>query len=165
MKKNSFVLFSIFLIGALLGLSIFTFFYAEGLSYLSKRSEVCKNCHIMNYHYDSFIKSTHHHVATCSDCHLPQHFPQNLIVKAENGFIHSKAFTFQNFKEPIQIREKNRIILNKNCIRCHKELFSFSQSVDDEKLDCLHCHSNVGHGEKSGLGGPFKKEEMDEWKK
>jgi hypothetical protein len=30
----------------------------------------------------------------------------------------------------------------------------------DEAMSCLHCHSNAGHGEKTGLGPPLRAAEI-----
>ena len=40
------------LLGVLVGLSSYTFNYAEGLSYLSNDPAACVNCHIMNDEYN-----------------------------------------------------------------------------------------------------------------
>jgi nitrite reductase (cytochrome c-552) len=54
------------------GPGAFTCIYAEGLSYFGTDPKACAHCHIMNAEYDSWIKSSHHIVAKCVDCHLPQ---------------------------------------------------------------------------------------------
>ncbi len=59
------------LTGALAGISVFTFHYAEGFSYFSTDPAACANCHIMQSQYDSWQKASHHGLATCVDCHLP----------------------------------------------------------------------------------------------
>jgi len=43
-------------LGALAGTGVFTFRYAEGLSYFSTDPRACKNCHIMNDEYASWTK-------------------------------------------------------------------------------------------------------------
>lgn len=144
------------IIGIVFGIGVYTFVYGEGFAYLSKEPKVCKNCHIMNNQYDSWLKSGHHHVAGCIDCHLPTQFPESVIAKLRNGYYHSKGFTFQDFEEPIQIKEKNREVLIENCFRCHKGLFMGSfREGNGIKPDCLHCHSMVGHGQRAGLGSPY----------
>src|SRR3989338_767112 len=93
--------------GALLGLGLYTFFYAQGFSYLLNEPEACMNCHIMREHYDSWVKASHHAAATCNDCHVPHGFPEKYLTKLDNGWNHSKRFTLQNFQEPIRIRPVN----------------------------------------------------------
>jgi cytochrome c nitrite reductase small subunit len=137
------------LIGGLTGVGTYTFDYAEGLSYFSTRPEACANCHIMNQQYDSWRKGGHHHVAGCVDCHLPHDFVGKYVAKAENGFHHSRAFTFQDFHEPIRITPKNARILQESCIRCHgefvHEILPGSTTAQDA-VACVHCHRGVGHG-------------------
>ena len=89
--------------GVMVGLGLFTFRYAEGMSYFSTDPRACANCHIMNDQYASWTKAPHHGAATCVDCHLPHDFVGKYLAKASNGYHHSKGFTFQDFHEPIQI--------------------------------------------------------------
>lgn len=149
-------------VGMLLGLGAYTFHFAEGLSYFSTDPAACANCHIMQSQYDSWQKSSHHAVAACVDCHLPHTFIDKYVAKAENGYHHSTGFTFQNFHEPIMIKEKNSRILQRNCVYCHEELvdeLAPSAHAGTETLACVHCHQSVGHGETAGLGGPERPEE------
>ena len=77
------------LTGVLFGTGLYTFGYAEGMSYFGTEPESCTNCHIMNPQYDSWLKSSHHSVATCVDCHLPHDTVGKYVAKAENGYHHS----------------------------------------------------------------------------
>jgi len=151
--------------GLFVGVGGFTFRYAEGLSYFSTDPAACANCHIMQSQYDSWQKSSHHAVAKCIDCHLPHDFIGKYIAKAENGYHHSKGFTFQDFHEPIMIKAKNSQILQDNCIACHgdfvHELVAGATS-DPNSIRCVHCHSSVGHGQRAGLGGRETLKEIKE---
>lgn len=136
------------LLGIIVGLGGYTFWYAEGLSYFSNDPLTCVNCHIMREQYDSWQHSSHHNVATCNDCHLPTDFVGKWLAKAKNGYFHSKAFTLQDFPEPIQIGPANARILQANCLRCHanlvRELMHHGEFAD-ETDSCVRCHANVGH--------------------
>ena len=135
--------------GFLLGVGFYTFYFAEGASYLSNDPKVCVNCHIMRDEYDGWQKSSHHAAATCNDCHVPHDFAGKYATKIENGFLHSKAFTFQNFHEPIQIRQRSSRILRQNCLYCHKEFVSQTTipfHKESDELTCVRCHQSVGHG-------------------
>ncbi len=137
------------LVGILLGLGAYTFLYAEGLSYFSTDPGACVNCHIMREAYDAWQKASHHAVAACVDCHLPQGLFAKYLAKAENGFWHSKGFTLQDFHEPIRIKPKNRMILQRNCILCHRQVvmeISSASHSEVESVRCVLCHSQVGHG-------------------
>ena len=156
MKMRFFPALAFASIGVLAGIGGVTFVYAEGLSYLSNDAEVCVNCHIMRPQYDGWQKASHHASAACVDCHLPAGFPGKYITKAENGWNHSKAFTLQNFPEPISITPKNAEILQANCLRCHGAMLNeLSIAFPEGAPRCVHCHQAVGHGEPVGLGGPM----------
>ena len=143
------------LLGVLLGVGIYTFYYGEGWSYFSRDPMACVNCHIMQPQFDSWQKASHHTVASCVDCHLPHGPVSKLVAKAENGFWHSKGFTFQDFPEPIFIREHNMKILQRNCLHCHKDFVHDmlpAVGASPEAVNCVHCHRSSGHGETVGLG-------------
>ena len=110
------------LIGILLGLGGYTFWYAEGASYFSTDPKACMNCHVMREHYDGWQKASHHAVTTCNDCHVPEATVPKYLAKAEHGFWHSKGFTLQDFHEPIRIKPRNARILQANCVRCHRSV-------------------------------------------
>ena len=143
-------------LGALAGLGGFTLNYGEGLSYFSTDPAACANCHIMQPQYDSWQKASHHTVATCVDCHLPATFVAKYLAKAENGYYHSKGFTFGRFGEPISIKATNSDILQANCLSCHQAMTAdmLVGEGHDGAVRCVHCHATAGHGERAGLGGP-----------
>ncbi|HYP29673.1 MAG TPA: NapC/NirT family cytochrome c [Blastocatellia bacterium] len=58
-------------VGLAAGVGGYTFIYAKGYSYLTNDPAACANCHIMQDHYDGWIKSSHRSVAACNDCHTP----------------------------------------------------------------------------------------------
>ena len=137
------------LVGGVVGLGLFTFHYAKGGSYFSSDPTSCVNCHIMREQYDSWQKASHHAHATCVDCHLPHDFLGKYWVKAENGFMHSKAFTLQDFHEPIRARPSSARVVNDACIDCHQALVGDvvgHGGLGQEKLSCVHCHPAAGHG-------------------
>ncbi|MBK7961920.1 MAG: NapC/NirT family cytochrome c [Bdellovibrionales bacterium] len=72
-----------FVFGIIVGLGVYAFFYAKGYSYMSDDPQACINCHVMRENMDSWIKSTHHHVAKCNDCHLPH----NIVGKGDVSFL------------------------------------------------------------------------------
>jgi cytochrome c nitrite reductase small subunit len=137
------------LAGMLTGIGLFTFVYAEGFSYSSSDPKACVNCHIMRDEYDSWQKASHHAAAVCVGCHLPHDLVPKLLAKADNGWRHSKAFTLQNFHEPIQITWRNSKILQDNCERCHGALVALMLQCgprESDRANCVKCHGGVGHG-------------------
>jgi cytochrome c nitrite reductase small subunit len=143
--------------GILFGASLYTFVYAKGYSYLSNDPTACANCHIMRPQLDGWQKSSHHGVAACNDCHTPHNFVGKYLTKLENGYSHSRAFTFQDFHEPIEMRTVSRDIVLENCIGCHGEMVSgmlpgnaaapmTRHDAMPAAADCIQCHRGVGHG-------------------
>ena len=135
------------ILGMLFGIGAFTFGYGEGWSYLVNDPQACANCHVMQGHYDAWRQSSHRHVATCNDCHLPHHPVRKWVTKADNGFFHSLAFTLENFHEPIQIKPRNRRVTQGACLDCHADLVHqmLPEDPGGEILWCGHCHIEVGH--------------------
>jgi cytochrome c nitrite reductase small subunit len=148
-------------LGTAAGIGTFTFQYAEGLSYLSTDPKACVNCHIMQPQYDGWQKASHHAVAVCVDCHLPRSFIGKYLVKTENGWRHGKLFTTQKFAEPIFVQEAGRRVLQENCTSCHGGLVhDLGPRGGQGAVECIHCHAGVGHGQRAGLGGPLRSEEL-----
>lgn len=149
-RYSNLALSAAILTGGAAGLGFFAFDYGEGLSYFSTNPAACANCHVMDDQYDSWQKAGHHQAAGCIDCHLPHDFVPKYLAKADNGFWHSKGFTFMDFHEPIQIKPRNAGILQDSCLRCHEsfvhELVHGSRTVGEDKVQCVHCHRNAGHG-------------------
>lgn len=136
--------------GVAVGMVLYTFDYAEGTAYLSNDPRACVNCHIMRENFDGWQKASHHAAATCNDCHVPVDPLGKYAIKAEHGFRHSKGFTFQDFHEPILIKQSSLDVVQRNCVRCHegvvREIASHRQQPDEPQLNCVHCHQSVGHG-------------------
>ena len=132
--------------GLLVGLSIFTFAYAEGGSYLGNDPAACVNCHVMQPQYDAWIKGSHARVATCNDCHAPHgNLAAKLGVKAINGFNHSWAFTTGRFPEPISATPLNRRVTESACRYCHQSVVHETLAITNDELSCVRCHDGVGH--------------------
>ena len=135
-------------IGVMAALGGYTFLYARGYSYLTNDPRACANCHIMQNHYDAWMKSSHRAVAACNDCHTPPGLIPKYMVKAENGFRHSFAFTTGWFHEPLRITDSDRNVAEKACRKCHAEIVEAIEGHDrQERVSCVRCHSEVGHME------------------
>jgi cytochrome c nitrite reductase small subunit len=137
--------------GAAAGVGVYTFVYAKGFSYMGNDAATCANCHVMNDHYNGWIKGTHHAAAVCNDCHTPHHLPGKYATKALNGAHHSFAFTSGLFPDHIRITEHDRAVTEGTCRACHGEIVmaidTNLQSVRQGKLPCVRCHDSVGHME------------------
>ena len=144
-------------LGMLGGVGAFTFGYGQGYSYMLDDPKVCANCHVMQDHFDSWQASSHAHVATCNDCHLPHDAVGKMVTKADNGFFHSLAFTLENFHEPIQIKPRNRRVTQGACLDCHRNTVHDMLPANEggEMLLCASCHFDVGHsGRRRARTGP-----------
>jgi cytochrome c nitrite reductase small subunit len=134
-------------LGILAAVGGYTFLYARGYSYLSNDPQGCANCHVMQNHFNAWTKSSHRAVAVCNDCHTPPGLVPKYLVKAENGFRHSLAFTTQRFHEPIRITPADLEVTEKACRKCHQEIVHAIEGPtgEMERLSCVRCHSTVGH--------------------
>ena len=133
-------------VGGIVGLSGYTFVYAQGFSYLSDDPAACANCHVMKQVYDAYPKSSHHYVAKCNDCHTPHQPILKYAVKALNGFNHSLHFTLGDYPDPIRITDLNKAVAYANCLECHTQMVSsISHANEANPTDCFRCHQGMGH--------------------
>jgi cytochrome c nitrite reductase small subunit len=134
-------------IGILVAIAGYTFIYARGYSYITNDPQACANCHVMQNHYSAWTKSSHRAVAVCNDCHTPPGLIPKYLVKAENGFRHSLAFTTGRFHEPIRITPADYEVAEKACRKCHEDIVHAIEGPNAEmsRLSCIRCHSTVGH--------------------
>ena len=133
-------------VGAAVGLGSYTFVYANGSAYLTDDPAACANCHVMREQYSGWIRSSHHAVAGCNDCHTPRGFLAKYWTKAQNGYHHSLAFTTGDFHEPIRIKAKNLEIVEAACRGCHAPIVAqIDPHGGDRALACVRCHRDVGH--------------------
>lgn len=134
-------------IGLAAGVGGYTFIYAKGGSYFGNNAATCANCHIMQDHYDGWVKSSHRAVATCNDCHTPPGVVAKYLTKADNGFWHSFAFTTGDFPDPIRIKPRNRRVTEAACRKCHSKIVEDIEGIGHGApgISCVRCHDSVGH--------------------
>lgn len=135
------------LLGIALGVGAYTFVYAKGYSYLTNDPAACANCHVMGDYYAGWMKSPHHTVAVCNDCHTPHNLAGKYYVKARNGFWHSFYFTTGRFPEPIRTTPANRKVTEAACRSCHAPIVDelIGPHAGPDALSCVRCHASVGH--------------------
>jgi cytochrome c nitrite reductase small subunit len=153
------------LVGLTAGLGAFTFGYARGASYLGHDPAACANCHVMQEHFDAWLKSSHRSVAACNDCHTPHNVVGKYAVKAKNGFWHSFYFTTGRYPDPLRITPANRRVTENACRGCHAEItaaivptqprgrptpaphdaYPSPDHAADRSASCIRCHQYVGH--------------------
>src|SRR5215208_7214031 len=114
---------------------------------MTDNAEACVNCHIMQDQFSGWVRSSHHAVAVCNDCHTPPGFVAKYATKASNGFWHSFGFTTGRFPEPLRIKPHNREVTESACRKCHQEIVVAIEGPHEEskKTSCVRCHSTVGH--------------------
>ena len=135
------------LVGIACGVAGYTFIYAKGASYLTNDPAACANCHIMQDHFDAWVKSSHRSVAVCNDCHAPHNLIGKYWTKADNGFWHSFAFTTGNYPDPLRMKPRNRRVTEKACLYCHQQIVEdiAASAHSTQDLSCIRCHAGVGH--------------------
>ena len=146
---------AIIIIGAFVGLFIYTFFHSRAYSYLSDNPRTCVNCHLMSPYYATWSHSSHGRNTTCSDCHVPQdNIFSKYYFKAKDGLRHSTVFTMRAELTALQaIPASSQVIMN-NCIRCHEQLnqefvntgrMDFKEMKKNNGHACWDCHRDVPH--------------------
>ena len=135
------------LIGVILGVGVFTMYFAGFTKYFGNDPATCAGCHAMNEEYEGWQKGSHANVATCNDCHAPHdNIVSKYYVKADNGFWHGLKFTTGQYPENIEIRDSNRAVTNEACLYCHSEFTSdMRMTAGSDQISCTRCHSDVGH--------------------
>jgi cytochrome c nitrite reductase small subunit len=130
-------------LGLAVGIGAYAFHYAKGSSYLGNDPATCANCHVMSGHYAGWQAAPHHQIATCNDCHTPAGFVSKYVVKAQNGWHHSLAFTLGDIPDVIRARPESRAVVEANCRHCHADLVA--DLVHGGDMACIRCHDSVGH--------------------
>lgn len=139
-------------VGFVLGAGAFTFWYANGFSYFSDKSESCNNCHVMNEVYKDWRTGSHREHATCSQCHIPEGFLAKWSTKAKSGISHAYSFTMKDLPLHFTATNDSKKIVQNNCIGCHSKVVTSVVNPTtkvvhnyDNALSCVSCHKNAGH--------------------
>ncbi|AZQ64646.1 cytochrome c nitrite reductase small subunit [Flammeovirga pectinis] len=148
------------LIGAIVGLAIYTAYNARVGSYLSDDPTTCVNCHVMTPEFESWKHSSHREVATCNDCHVPHTSVfAKYGFKAKDGLYHSYVYTTRSEPQVIRMHEAGQEVVQANCIRCHGDQVTDAKTVamvpDNYKhrteRQCWECHRETPHGRVKSL--------------
>jgi cytochrome c nitrite reductase small subunit len=145
----------VILTGILTGLFFLLLHISRATSYLSDNPETCINCHVMYPHYATWIKGSHGHRATCSECHVPQdNIIRHYFFKASDGLRHATYFTMRWEPQTIEIKPAGVNVVQENCIRCHINMIDMTKLVEvtgtkaaqGEGKVCWDCHRETPHG-------------------
>jgi cytochrome c nitrite reductase small subunit len=152
---------SVLLVSAVfVGLFLFSFYISNAPSYLGDNPQTCVNCHIMAPQYATWYHSSHRGITNCNDCHVPHNNDLNkYFFKAKDGIRHATIFTLRREPQVIFIKEPGREVVQKNCIRCHKELLTDSRLLaynirtNEFRMGrkCWECHRETPHGRVNSL--------------
>ncbi len=154
------IVFVTILVGAIVGLSLYSVYVSNAISYLSDDPSTCVNCHVMMPEYATWRHSAHGRVTTCNDCHVPHTNPvAKYVFKAKDGLGHATAFTLHSEPQVIKMRPAGQAVVQENCVRCHagtnqktKALnVSFAEIKHGQGKLCWQCHREVPHGRVKGL--------------
>jgi cytochrome c nitrite reductase small subunit len=141
--------------GITAGLGLHILHVSKAFSYLSDKSEVCMNCHVMTTQFATWERGNHGHVTNCNDCHVPH---DNVVkkygFKAIDGLRHSTMFTLRLEPQVIRIKEMGIGAVQSNCLRCHERTV-MNIKVEKEE-NCWRCHRETPHGRVNSLAAtPF----------
>ena len=155
----------VIVLGVFTGIALLVIRASEAHSYISDKPETCINCHVMYPQYASWAKSSHREAATCADCHVPHdNFFRKYYVKGTDGLRHATVFTARNEPQAIQIKQGGTVVVQENCIRCHRDLVEMTRIIEVTGKNyhegagsrCYDCHRDVPHGTVRSLSSaPF----------
>ncbi|MDK9700391.1 MAG: cytochrome c nitrite reductase small subunit [bacterium] len=137
-------------LGVFVAIGILIFRASEATSYLTDDPKACINCHIMRPEFATYARSSHARVATCNDCHVPQHPLWKWPFKARDGMRHAFMFTFRLEPQVIHASEMAEAAIESNCIRCHGKLIETAGNIKMNQ-HCFFCHREVPHGRTHSL--------------
>jgi cytochrome c nitrite reductase small subunit len=143
-------------LGVIAGLGLVIVDASRAISYLSDEPETCVNCHVMNTQYATWQRSSHHNVATCTDCHVPHNnVLDKYYFKAKDGMRHAFVFAFRLEPQVIRLSHGADKVIQDNCRRCHShamQAINVARSgTESHTLLCWECHRDVPHGQVRSL--------------
>ncbi|WP_321279293.1 NapC/NirT family cytochrome c [Marinifilum fragile] len=166
LKKYKFLLF---ILTAFLFAFVFTA-SLKGIDKYTSNDQYCISCHVHTHADNSWRQASHYNnksgvVVHCVDCHLPpkdhmNYWPEK--IKAASKDLYSFYFTDHSkidWEEKSMVKHAKNHTYNESCINCHDNLFPLHLSKkgdkahlyyknNQDKLNCINCHLDVGHGGK-----------------
>ena len=115
----------------------------------------CGQCHSMQHEATTFAMSSHRD-QDCVECHLPHdNSAIYLIEKGRTGIVDMYHEVMRDYPERIELSAESRMMVNKNCMRCHEKTMSYVSTpmIAQDSGDCLKCHSRIAHGSNHLEGG------------
>lgn len=162
-------------LGIFTGSAFYIFYVSNASSYLSDNPQTCVNCHVMTPQFATWSHSSHREVANCNDCHVPHtSMLSHYYFKAKDGLRHATIFTMRMEPQVIFIKEAGVDVVQKNCVRCHSQLFTGRDVSEYQKNHypdrlCWECHRETPHGRVNSLSSvpnakvPLLESPVPEW--
>lgn len=125
------------------GAGIFLGAAAPKLIAWSSTPQFCNSCHVMNDQYETWFMTGVHRTIQCIDCHLPNDNAANhFLWKGIDGTRDLVFFHTGIYEDPIEITDRGRGFIQKNCIRCHEGIVS---RITTDGQECWSCHRRINH--------------------
>lgn len=161
LRKN---LLLVIFIGFIIG--IFVSIYSNKAIEATSTNKSCEMCHVHPHVFDSWKLSVHHDTRVgihidCVECHLPpkgQGYLKEKIKASTRdlyGFIFKDSADF-NWEAKSTLDQAQHFVFQESCVNCHANIFPLTltkkgqdahlyYSQNEEELQCINCHLNVGH--------------------
>lgn len=115
--------------------------FAWGLNYTDQR-QFCASCHLMQEAARTQKMGMHANL-TCNECHAPHALLAKIPFKAVSG-AEDIIGNIQGKDLPIPPSQRQRDVINRNCIACHGPVNVTVASMS-VKPYCTDCHRSVAH--------------------
>lgn len=126
--------------GLVLGV-VFSGIFAWSLNATDQR-QFCASCHMMQEAART-QKMGMHAELSCNSCHAPHALMSKIPFKAEAA-VEDVMANMQGKELPIPMSQKQRDVVNQNCINCHAPVNRNVASMM-VKPYCVDCHRSVAH--------------------
>ena len=169
MKRLKRYKFLILILSALLFAFIFTT-SLKGVDNYTSSDQYCMSCHVHSHAGTTWKQANHYNnksgvVVHCVDCHLPpkshmNYWPEKIKAASKDLYsFYMKDHSQINWEEKSKLKHAKNYTYNESCVNCHDNLFPlhlskkgdkahFYYKNNQDKLDCINCHIDVGHGGK-----------------
>lgn len=111
--------------------------------------EFCGQCHAMDEQADTYLHSSHLHVANCGDCHSPHPLVTGSIFSAYTGTRDVYRVVTNTTPAVITTMNLSKTVIQDNCFRCHEDfLHDIGDTSENEGNHCFQCHRGIAHPKK-----------------
>ncbi|WP_186441634.1 cytochrome c3 family protein [Desulfamplus magnetovallimortis] len=140
--------------------------FAVGAGEMTSGSDFCISCHAMKPFHAARQNSMHFikkgNEIHCSECHVPEKFPDRYFYKVKNGIKDIyKTITTDNITRDYfnsKFNDRGNFVFNDACMKCHvaglendripREIIAVHKHIlsgVDNKMNCVDCHGGMEH--------------------